>query len=375
MSRAQPSTWRGRSAVTLSNDKIEITILSGGGHIVSLRLLTEAAVAMPNPLWQPAWATTDPALRKLASEAGVAPPGDAEGELLSGIGGLNMCCDVFGAHSKGEAASGLAFHGEAGLSTWEVSRWDAESSALTLTATLRRTALRISRTYKLDGAVVRVTEEVTNLTGFERVFGRAQHATVGSEFLLHDGAPCCTFSCSADRGHTWPTDEDADGSLCSQWKPGTEFTYPHVPRRDGGTDDWRRFPRVPRNSDLATLRCAPDAAHGWFAVERAQPGAKVALTFAAAWERETFPWLMTWEENKARAAEPWAGRTVCRGLEFSSFAFPTSRRDNVERGRLLDAPCFEWLDADATKTTTFHLTLHSGPPGQQKSGAALCGLE
>ena len=50
--------------------------------------------------------------------------------------------------------------------------------------------------------------------------------------------------------------EDADGSLSSQWKPATEFVYPDVPRRDGGTDDWARFPRVPRNSDLATLRCA-----------------------------------------------------------------------------------------------------------------------
>jgi hypothetical protein len=33
-----------------------------------------------------------------------------------------------------------------------------------------------------------------------------------------------------------------------------------------------------------------------------------ALSYA--WERKQFPWLMTWEENKARQDKPWAGRTL-----------------------------------------------------------------
>ena len=35
-----------------------------------------------------------------------------QGELLSGIGGMNLCCDVFGEHSEGEVKQGLCFHGE-----------------------------------------------------------------------------------------------------------------------------------------------------------------------------------------------------------------------------------------------------------------------
>ena len=63
------------------------------------------------------------------------------------------------------------------------------------------------------------------------------------------------------------------------------------------------------------------------------------------WERAAFPWLMTWEENRARQQAPWNGRTLVRGLEFGSYAFATSRRANVEMGSLLGQRCFEWLDA------------------------------
>ena len=77
------------------------------------------------------------------------------------------------------------------------------------------------------------------------------------------------------------------------------------------------------------------------------------MIFSCMWEREAFPWLMTWEENKARSHKPWSSKTVCRGLEISSYAFATSRRDNVERGKLFDTPCYEWLDANETKSTEY----------------------
>jgi hypothetical protein len=54
---------------------------------------------------------------------------------------------------------------------------------------------------------------------------------------------------------------------------------------------------------------------------------------------------MTWEENYSRPTPPWSSRELCRGLEVSSYAFATSRRENVERGKLLETPTFEWLDA------------------------------
>ena len=94
---------------------------------------------------------------------------------------------------------------------------------------------------------------------------------------------------------------------------GTEFKTPMVPRKDGRADDWRAYPRCPKNSDLLTMRVPPESEHGYFVAER--PG---EACFAYVWERSAFPWLMTWEENNARAQAPWSGKTLCRGLEFGS---------------------------------------------------------
>ena len=91
-------------------------------------------------------------------------------------------------------------------------------------------------------------------------------------------------------------------------------------------------------------------------------------------DRAAFPWLMTWEENRSRKNAPWLGRTLCRGLEISSYAFATSRRENVERGRLLDTPTFEWLDANETKVSTWYMSLQMQAEPGSATGAELCAL-
>ena len=358
---ATPGNWRGRQCVVLKNDSITVMILTGGGHIISIEHSDAAGI---NPLWEPPWsaeATMDPSLRRLATEAGIAEPGEPEGELLAGIGGINFCCDVFGAHSAGEVKEGLSFHGEAGLATWEVDSW--KDGKLTMTAHLQRSLLRCTREYSLDGEALLVSETVTNLASFERAMGRCQHVTIGEEFLGRGAR--CSFHARCDKGMTWPEDMDSDGALCSQWEPATEFAYPHIPRRArggaSGTDDWTQFPRegTPVSSDLATMRVDPTTEEGTCGVLRHGQGTTPALQFTVKWERKAFPWLMTWEENRARQGKPWNGRTLCRGLEISSYAFATSRRDNVERGKLFGTPCFEWFDARETKTTSFTFELLS----------------
>eukprot|EP00729_Bicosta_minor_P030684 gene30684-16276_t len=134
----------------MKNDRIAVIVVCGGGHIVSLRAVDASSRNVPdvNPLWTPSWPTADPALRKLACQSGM-QPGELEGELLCGISGMNLCCDVFGEHSKGETAAGLCFHGEAGLSTWEVEAADKAAGVLVMSAYLRRTQLKITRTFTL----------------------------------------------------------------------------------------------------------------------------------------------------------------------------------------------------------------------------------
>lgn len=65
-----------------------------------------------------------------------------------------------------------------------------------------------------------------------------------------------------------------------------------------------------------------------------------------------------------------------RDMAICRYAFATSRRENVERGRLFETPTFEWLDADETKTTTWHMRLLTcDATAVCETGAVLCGLD
>ena len=62
---------------------------------------------------------------------------------------------------------------------------------------------------------------------------------------------------------------------------------------------------------------------------------------------------MSWEENFAREVKPWSSKTLTRGLEFGSYAMALGRRWNVETNKLFDTLCYEWIDANEMKGTSF----------------------
>jgi len=357
----------GRAAVVLRSDSAEVKVLVGGGHLSSIRGTNlPAGVEDVNPLWSPPWQTADPSLRRLLGPK----VGDGlEGQLLSCIAGHNLCADVFGAHTPGEVErAGLCFHGEAGLVQWEVT--DVHESSVTMSAHLRHTCLNIARTYTLKGHICEVEEQITNLCGFERAMGRSQHVTLGEAFL----AGGVNFRTNCTNGMTWP---DPELPPSSQWATGEEFSYPNVPRKDGGFDDWRVYPRHEVNSDLLTMCVNPEDSYGWFVAERNGSDGASTLALAYAWEREAFPWLMTWEENYGRDHAPWSSATLCRGLEFGSYALAMSRRWCVETGSLFGIPTYEWLDAYETKSTKFRLSIQAigaEVKQQELTGTALTGL-
>lgn len=330
----------GRSGIKMSNGLIELIVLAGGGHLASLRLLEDPV----NPLWVPPWPTVDPALRRVADPR-IFPPG-AESELLACIVGHNLCLDVFGGHSAGEMATGMSFHGEAGLVHWEVSRSEVDTKAVKVVweANLRHSQLRLRREIMMrrDELSVEIREHVKNLAGFQRCMGVAQHVTLGEEFLQ----PGCSFAANTTRGMTWP--EAVAGGQSPV--PGQEFLYPNIPLEHGASMDFRCYPRKKNSGALYTLQVDRDCSYGWFSA--VQSGSRLGLAYA--WRRKDYPWLMNWEEYHSRLQPPWSGRTLTRGLEFSSYAFPTSRADNVERSRLFETPCFEWLDAYAEKDSQYH---------------------
>jgi hypothetical protein len=338
-----PISFRGRPAIAITNGVVELVVLTGGGHLASFKMVEQGI----NVLWEPHWPTIEPSMRNLGI------PGEfddsLESKLLSSILGHNLCLDVFGAQSQGESDAGLTFHGEAGMVTWEVDSAEISSSSatLTMTAFLRQSALDVSRmiTLKAGESSLRIRESVRNLVGFERVYGCAEHATLGESFLKDSPA---LFACNADKGVTWPT-----GDELSTLSANTEFDYPDLPLAAGGTTDWRSYPRAYQEGNLFTMRIRPGDSSGWFTA--VQNRLKLGVYYV--WEREAFPWLMTWEEAYNREALPWSQGELTRGMEFSSYPFALSRRDNVAIGELLGVPAFQWLDAHETRTTEFTMGL------------------
>ena len=106
-----------RVGVKLENNKVELIILTGGGHIASFTLKADPL----NPLWVPPWKSTEPGLRKICDKDEMGE--SEESQILASIMGHNLCLDVFGDHSKGEMKHGLLFHGEAGLVNWDVNEF------------------------------------------------------------------------------------------------------------------------------------------------------------------------------------------------------------------------------------------------------------
>lgn len=371
MTFVKVSEYNGKPAVEVGNGAMSLKVITSGGNIV----WAGAPGVDLNPLWTPEWDTVPNSLRRVAArdaeKFSQAAEDVLESQLLSCIGGHNLCCDVFGAHSEGEVKNaGLSFHGEAGLREWEVTHVD--DACVTMSCHLRQSQLEVSRTYTPapDGTpVIKVTEKLKNLVGSDRALGRSQHVTLGAE-ILKGG---CRFSSNCDKGLTWPEDNGED----SFWAVGKEFDMPSVPRKDGEVDDWGLYPRCEKNSDLLTLRVDPSATYGYMLADKLlENGSGVA--FAYAWERKAFPWLMTWEENHARAQAPWSSRALTRGMEFGSYALAMGRRWNVEKGTLLDTPTFEWLDAFEEKSTDFWISLqavgNAGTSGAVKLEATSDGL-
>ena len=348
--------FNNKPAVEVGNEKIQLTILMGGGHI--------AAVKIPgnkiNPLWEPPWITTTPAMRRIVARNFSQSEEDRlESELLACIGGHNLCCDVFGSHSKGEVNAGASFHGEAGLTTWEVTDINETNGSLTMKAHLIRTQMVVERIYTPDqnnNPCITIVERITNLLNVERAIGRSQHVTLGRE-ILEKTSGICRFDCNGDKGLTWP--EVADKS--STFKCNEKFDYPNIPLKksleessDEKNCDWRKYPRNDVNSDLCTLRINPNDKFGWFTCAKdIIDNNNKSLFLIYKWERNVFPWLMSWEENFAREVKPWSSKTLTRGLEFGSYAMALGRRWNVETNKLFDTLCYEWIDANEMKETSF----------------------
>ncbi len=340
--------YRGRKAVQLENDSVRLTVLAEGGHIAEL-LYKPSGV---NPLWTPPWASIEPSTYDPAKHTEYGK--GADGLLLCGIMGHNLCLDIFGGPSEEEAAAGMTAHGESSAALYDVS---VASGVLTARATFLEAGLGFQRTISFESStLLRIAEEVENLTAWDRPIGWTQHVTLGDPFV----EPGVTeFRASATRSKVFEGDF-AGGK--GYMEIGAEFDWPNVPCIGGGTVDMRTFVDLPVSGAYSTHLMDPQRQDSFFLAWN--PKSKVLIGYV--WKRSDFPWLGIWEENRSRTGPPWNGKTITRGMEFGVSPMPETRRAMIERGSLFGVPGFRWVPAKKTVRAEYHvlLTASDSIPGE-----------
>jgi hypothetical protein len=317
--------FRGRRAATIENDHLRLTTVIEGGHIAEI-LDKRSGVS---PLWMPEWPTIEPS--QFGETHRAVYGAGAEGKLLAGIMGHNICLDIFGPPSDDEAAAGLTAHGEAAVVAYDA---NAAATTLSLRADLPLAGLRFERRLSLVGPSVHVHERVENLGAYDRPIGWTQHVTLGAPFLEKG---VTEFECSATRSKVFETAFGTADYLA----PGATFDWPVAPRLDGQTENLKRFTAADSSNAYTAHLMDPAREHAFFVAF--SPRSKLA--FGYVWRQRDFPWMGIWEENHSRPQSPWNGTALTRGMEFGVSPFPETRQTMIDRGTLFGVPTYRWLRA------------------------------
>ena len=221
-----------RHAWILSNGLLRVSVLSGGGHIAEVRLLSSDPKKSVNPMRVPHYPTIDPHTYSPAKHDALY--GDSAARwLMSGYMGHLLCFPSYGPPSEDEVRAGLGGHGEAAIVEWKKMKVEVSAGAVTLWygADLLKTNFRVERAVTLQAGqrFVRVQEWVENLRPYDRPINWMQHATFGPPFVE---AGKTAMDVSATRGQVSPG-RAGPGSL----KLGSEIAWPK------GTAASKRRPR------------------------------------------------------------------------------------------------------------------------------------
>jgi len=342
--------WNDRRAYRLSNAKVELTTLLGGGHVADFRLCGSPI----NALWESPWPTIEPQTFSLRRDTALYGDGPV-GRFLCGYTGHALALGYFGMPSSEEARQGLPLHGEAANSEWKVVSAVADDDSVTLVmeVTLPVYRLHFRREIFLprDAFTACIKEIVTNLSGDAIDFQWVQHAAFGEPFLANGEA---TLFVSGTRGVTWPAGYEGRELLASD----VEYQWPYAPSLDGGSVNLSQPFVRDGTGFVAALLADSDHKNAFVAVHNRRHQLIAGYCF----DSEMFPWIVLWEENRARGYAPWNKRTRVRGVEFGTSPMPLGLAHAREMRRLFDTPVLSSIPAKSCLQAQYDLFLHPVPP-------------
>ncbi len=329
-------TFEDRPAIEIANGRLAVTITKTGASIAAIVLAGDPERI--NPLWNPV---------RMAREAG-RPRRPAAGT------GHFVCVDGFGPVSPEEKAAGLQGHGEAHRRPMEIVSAAKTGNVLTLTlrATLPLLQEVLTRTYHLvDGEnVVYVDSELENLLAFDRPVVWAEHATIGSPFLMPE-ITVVDLSAGPSQTRPYPAEQAPRRRLA----PGAAFTWPMAPSKSGALIDLRAAPANPDSLDHTTTLMDPNRDIQFVTALNLEKRLLLGYLF----RRREFPWLQTWESYPPSLR-------MARGLEFSTQPYDVPRRESISLGRMFGAPTFRWLPARSQFPARWLMFYLRVPPGFRK---------
>lgn len=333
--RIKSTAIHNRQGWLLDNGVIKLFLMKGGGHIAGLRL---KGVEKVNPFWAPPWKSIEP------WEYDQQRDGKRYGiKLLACIYGHNLCLSAFGDPSPDEEKSGITCHYEAPVARWSLFRKKitARSISLEYGCLLPAAQMKFIRTATMRAGsnVINVRETIQNMARRDVPFTICQHVTFGPPFL----EPGVTaFDMPSAKGHTFPAKFGSPQRL----KIDHDFKWPKGPGLKGGVDHAQRvvnlrFAGKNKYGDFYANLMNTRREQAWFSAVNPCLG----LLIAYVWRRADYPWVGVWEENRARKAVPWNGKSLTRGMEFANTPFPIGLRKSVDLGRFFGEKTFAWLPA------------------------------
>ena len=324
--------WKNRRAYRLSNGRVELTVLTGGGHIADFRLCGSpincsvgsavanhrAADILP--------ARTRRNLRRCARwEVSLRLHRARSGAriLRHALCRPGRARDAFARRGR-QFRVGNRSHRTATKAT---NATIDVSLALEVELPVFRLHFRREISLRPEALVVSITEVVTNPSDHEAEFQWVEHATFGEPLFTNSEA---SLFLSGTRGLTWPLGYEGHELLLN----AAEYQWPHAPSADGGQIDLSQAFVRDGTGFVAAVLADRDRENAFVVVHNRRHG----LVAGYSYDPARFPWIALWEENRARGYAPWHGRTRARGVEFGTSPMPLGLDQARATRSLFDTP-------------------------------------
>jgi hypothetical protein len=335
------SEFQGREAYSLQNGSMRISMLSGGGYIAELRLLTPDGKESVNPMFIPHYQTIDPHDYRPEEHMDSYGSGSSA-RLLAGYMGHYLCFPYFGAmNSSFEQKLGYTTHGEAYTVAYEVEKKLKDDVAVVrASAVLPLTRYSINRSLTLmpGHPVVQVKEVIINLESIDRPYQWVQHITFGGPFLAYGNtfvdAPVSRIAFSEEKNDPlnqntveWPTVRTEGGDVLNVGVFGSD-------KGQGGYRAWFMD---------------PERDYSWFVMYNRDLHLLVGYVFP----KEENSWIGDWQENQHARGFPRNGLTVAWGLEVGTTPFGSGIKQSINRGPVFGTETYRWIGAKEKKEQSY----------------------